>query len=139
MAGLTQNNAPEDADWFKTRFNLAKKSSEIAQNIDFLKGLFSKLYSKNGTLKFKNFNRLHNQVRLAQGKPKASQRLAQNRIDIDKNRIDKNIKYGGKSPHNNNIIKGNKGASPLKIAVEQNPELKKVTDKIGVEPCKRPK
>lgn len=94
MAGLTQNEAPNDPEWFKTRFNLGKKVEEIEANTRFLTDIFKKMYKqqrgKKSVIKFTKFKDLHNYIGKSQGNPKDFQSVEQNRIDIDidKNRID---------------------------------------------------
>ena len=94
MAGLTQNEAPNDPEWFKTRFNLDKKVDEIEANTRFLTDTFKKMFiQKRGdksVVKFTKFKDLHNPIRNADGTPKDSLGSAKNRID--KNRIDKIIR-----------------------------------------------
>jgi hypothetical protein len=89
MAGLTQNDAENNPEWFKTRFNLQKKSEEIAKNVEFISKTFPKVIIANGRVKFKNFKKLHNPIRNADGTPKDSPKNAKN--IIDKNRLDKII------------------------------------------------
>lgn len=78
MAGLTQNDAENNPEWFKTRFNLSKNIEEIAKNTEFLSKTFPKMVSINGKVKFKNFKKLHNPIRSAEGTPKDSPKNAQN-------------------------------------------------------------
>ena len=76
MAGLTQNESEEDAEWFKKRFNLSKPVDEIRSNLCFLLATFRKMYrqKRNGKyyVKFKKFKELHNPIRNAEGMPKDS-------------------------------------------------------------------
>ena len=80
MAGLTVNNSELDYEWFKTRFNLRKDVAEIRENMDFLFETFSRMYKKGNCVKFKNFKKIHNQIRNAEGKPRDSQKTAQSII-----------------------------------------------------------
>jgi hypothetical protein len=88
MAGLTQNEAPNDPEWFKTRFNLDKKVDEIEANTRFLTDTFKKMFiQKRGdksVVKFTKFKELHNYIRKPQGFPEECLGTAQNRIDIEK-------------------------------------------------------
>jgi len=102
MAGLTQNNSPNDPKWFKTRFNLNKETAEIEVNIRFLKTLFPKMffqrYKNKDVIKFSNFKKLHNPIGKSQGTPReilgSSQNIIEyNRIIIEYNRI----KYSNKA------------------------------------------
>ena len=62
MAGLTDNQIPQDWDWFKSRFHLEKNQTEIRQNIEKIRQLYGKMIVYKGHLKFKNFKDLHNYI-----------------------------------------------------------------------------
>ena len=84
MAGLTRNNAEKDFEWFKTRFNLTQNVSKISENTTFLLKTFSKMYERNGCVKFKNFKKIHNPIRQSQGNPKDSLGSAYNIIEYNR-------------------------------------------------------
>lgn len=83
LAGSTSNSTPNDENYLKNRLNITDSAPKIRENITFLLDTFPKLIDKNGSLKFKNFNRLHNRLGNSNGTPKD----AKNRVD--KNRVDK--------------------------------------------------
>lgn len=81
LAGATENNIKHDPNYLKRVLNLQENSQKVIKNLNKICEVFPKLISKNGYLKFKNFNKLHNYLRNADGTPKESQRLAKNRIE----------------------------------------------------------
>lgn len=89
LAGSTQNSTPNDEKFLKNRLNLPENESKIRENLDFLLKTFPKMVNKEGVIKFKNFNNLHNRLGISKGTPKELQRDTQ--IRIDKIRIDKII------------------------------------------------
>ena len=83
LAGSTSNSTPNDENYLKNRLNITDSAPKIRENITFLLDTFPKLIDKNGTLKFKNFNKLHNRLGNSNGTPKDA------KIRTDKNRVDK--------------------------------------------------
>jgi hypothetical protein len=63
LAGSTKNSIPDDEKYLKNRLNMPENDSKIRENISILLAKFPKLVSKDGILKFKNFNKLHNPIR----------------------------------------------------------------------------
>ncbi len=84
LAGATNNNIKNDENYVKRVLNLQKSPENIRKNIDKICDIYPKLIDYNGYLKFKNFKKIHNYLRNADGTPKDSPKSAQNRIDIDK-------------------------------------------------------
>ncbi len=84
LAGDTKNKIPDDENFLKNRLNLPNSTSEIRDNLELVIRLFRGIIRKNGYLKFKAFNKLHNQM-------KDSQRLSNDypKVAIDKVRLDK--------------------------------------------------
>jgi hypothetical protein len=66
---------------------LSEKTDSIGENLDVICRTFSGIIRKNGLIKFKRFNRLHNPVGISKGYPKDMQRMEQKRVE--ENRIDK--------------------------------------------------
>jgi len=65
LAGLTKNNTPNDAKFIKRTLNLGLTEDEISLKIVEIDQIFPKFTSKTGksqSLKFTNFNGLHNYV-----------------------------------------------------------------------------
>ncbi len=87
LAGATGNEIPNDENYLKNRLNLPENSQKIRENIDHLCKVFSGIVTKNGTLKFKNFKKIHNRIGNSDGLPKDDQRGVQ----IRKEQIDKII------------------------------------------------
>lgn len=85
MAGITQNNAEANSEWFVQRFNLVKKFQEVDENLLHLLKTFKRMKKNRGRIKFNKFNEIHNYIGKSQGNPKEIPRMSQNRIDIDKN------------------------------------------------------
>lgn len=85
MAGITQNNAEANSEWFVQRFNLVKKFEEVDENLVHLLKTFKRMKKNRGRIKFNKFNEIHNYIGKSQGNPKEIPRMSQNRIDIDKN------------------------------------------------------
>lgn len=102
LAGDTNNKIPDDENFLKNRLNLPETSQNIRVQIDAVIKLFPKLTRKNNFLKFKNFSKLHNQVRSSRGLsedyPKGS---------IDKIRLDKVIEEYTKAKNWGKEIKEN--------------------------------
>lgn len=63
LAGSTKNTIPNDENFIKNRLNLPENTEKIRQNLNFIFSIFRGVVVKNGHIKFKNFNELHNQVR----------------------------------------------------------------------------
>lgn len=81
LAGATNNNIKDDENYLKRVLNLQNYNQNIRKNVDKICEVFSGLISRNGFLKFKNFKKIHNYLRNADGTPKETQRIAKNRID----------------------------------------------------------
>ena len=98
LAGSTNNATPNDEKYLKNRLNLLDSDPNIRQNIDFLLATFPKLISKNGLLKFKNFNKLHNRLGNSNGTPKdAKKRTDKIRIDKIRDEFIKLKKWQGQT------------------------------------------
>lgn len=83
LAGVTRNQVPDDVEFIKNRLNLSENSQKIRENLSKIYKTFPKTMVKNGFVKFKNFNDLHNPIRdvqrSAEGVPK--ERLDKSRVD----------------------------------------------------------
>jgi hypothetical protein len=84
LAGATNNNIKNDENSIKRVLNLQENPENIRKNIDKICNVYPKLVAQNGFLKFKNFKKIHNYLRNADGTPKESPSSALRRIDIDK-------------------------------------------------------
>ena len=62
LAGSTKNSIADDENYIKNRLNLPETSQKIRENIDHLLKTFPKLITRNGVVKFKNFNEIHNKL-----------------------------------------------------------------------------
>lgn len=87
LAANTKNSIADDENFLKNRLNLPETPQKIRENLIHLFTTFPKLISKNGVIKFKNFNKLHNPL----GTPSDTQWNAKGTpMDaVDKSRIDK--------------------------------------------------
>ncbi len=99
LAGSTNNQIPDDENFLKNRLNLPENSSKIRENIAFLLKTFPKMISKNGVIKFKNFNKLHNRLGNSEGTPEELQRGVQIREEQNKIR-EEYIRLKGFDPIN---------------------------------------
>ena len=77
LAGATNNNIKDDENYLKRILNLSEKPQQIRQNLNRIFEVFPKCVSRNGYIRFRNFNRLHNPVREKQELPT----IAKKRID----------------------------------------------------------
>lgn len=75
LAGFYQNQIPNDPGIFKRMLNLSQKSAEISQNLAEIFKIFNRTFpekvASSKYIKFKNFNKLHNPIRTAEGTPKS--------------------------------------------------------------------
>jgi len=85
LAGSTNNLIPNNPTYIKRNLNLRLSEDEISLKIAELLGVFKKLSGNSQYLKFKNFNKIHNWI----GNSKGTPRECQDKIRIDKKRIDK--------------------------------------------------
>ena len=81
LAGATGNHIRDDENYIKRVLNLRENSQKVRENLDKICKVYPKLITQNGYLKFRNFKKIHNYLRNADGTPKESQRIAKNRID----------------------------------------------------------
>lgn len=81
LAGATGNNIKNDVGYIKRTLNLRKNSQKLRENLDKILRVYPKCITKEGYIKFRNFKKIHNPLRKADGTPKDSPRLAKNRID----------------------------------------------------------
>jgi hypothetical protein len=81
LAGASNNHIRNDVNYIKRVLNLRENSEKIRKNLDKILEIFPKCITKDGYIKFKNFKKLHNPIRNADGTPKDSPRIAKNRID----------------------------------------------------------
>ena len=86
LAGVTENQIPNNEKYIKRVLNLAISEQKIRENLDKLLKTFPKLYSQDGFVKFKKFNKLHNYIGKSKGNPKESPGLA-----VSKERIERII------------------------------------------------
>jgi len=89
LAGATNNYVPDDENFLKNRLNLSESTQNIRKNLSKILSIFPKTVSRNGFLKFKNFNRLHNYIRECPGSALGVPKEALDKNRIDKNRIDR--------------------------------------------------
>jgi hypothetical protein len=92
MAGVTKNSVPDDENFLKNRLNLSENSQKIRENLQHLFKIFPKLVSKDGVIKFKNFNEFHNKIGNYFGTPlelQSESKGNKEKIRIEKIRIDK--------------------------------------------------
>ena len=82
LAGATNNNIRNDENYLKRVLNLRNNSENIRKNLLRISEVFPKFVLRGDYYKFKNFNKLHNYVRNADGTPKESPRVAKTRIDL---------------------------------------------------------
>ena len=86
LAGFTHNNIPNNPIFIKRQLNLSLSEAEIAQKVAQICSIFPKTIGNSQSIKFKNFNKLHNWVGSKIGEEKDSQEKI--RKDKDKIRID---------------------------------------------------
>ncbi len=94
LAGNTRNSISNDENYIKNRLNLPETSQKIRENLDHLLKIFPKMLSKDGIIKFKNFNDLHNKLGNYFGTPLELQENSKGnkeKIRIEKIRIEKII------------------------------------------------
>jgi hypothetical protein len=60
--GLTKNDTPNDPKWMKRTLNLTQNEQKIVEKINEITSIFPKTVVKNGSIKFLNYNSLHNYI-----------------------------------------------------------------------------
>ena len=86
LAGRTNNQIPKDPVFIKRHLNLSLSEAKISQNIAKIQTIFPKLIGNSQTLKFKNFNKIHNWLGSAKGDTSETQDKIRREEDKNKNR-----------------------------------------------------
>jgi len=88
LAGATQNNIKYDPKYIKRALNLTQSEAILTIHISALHTKFNGIIKRNGFLKFRNFNKLHNYIGNSEGTPGDDTWDSQ-----EKKRKEKNITY----------------------------------------------